>query len=121
MASKTSSRKRDVVQVKNPRSGRYVKIDRGVGRIVSHKKSSGPYKGVPVAKARQMVVEGLSEAPVVSDLHGKTGVPVVQARRVMVVGGPHGEKGVPLAGARRVVEVLGEAPVVGGLHGKKSR
>ena len=53
MTSKTSSRKRDVVQVKNPRSGRYVKIDRDVGRIVSHKKSSGPYKGVPVVSARK--------------------------------------------------------------------
>ena len=53
MTSKTSSRKRDVVQVKNPKSGRYVKIDRGAGRIVSHKKSSGPYKGVPVARAKK--------------------------------------------------------------------
>ena len=53
MTSKTSSRKRDVVQVKNPRSGRYVKIDRDAGRIVSHKKSSGPYKGVPVVSAKK--------------------------------------------------------------------
>ncbi len=41
--------KRDVVQVKNPKSGRYIKIDRSVGEIVSHKSSDGPYKGVPVA------------------------------------------------------------------------
>ena len=53
MTSKTSPRKRDVVQVKNPRSGRYVKIDRDAGRIVSHKKSSGPYKGVPVVSAKK--------------------------------------------------------------------
>ena len=55
MAMKTTSRRkpRDVVQVRNPRSGRYVKIDRGAGVIVSHKKSPGPYKGVPVARKKK--------------------------------------------------------------------
>lgn len=47
-----ATKKRDVVQVKNPRSGRYVKIDRTAGRIVAHKKSEGPYKDVPVARKR---------------------------------------------------------------------
>lgn len=42
--------KKDVVQVKNPISGRYVKIDRTAGRIVDHKKSAGPYKNVPIAR-----------------------------------------------------------------------
>ena len=53
MAAKASSSRKtqDLVQVKNPRSGRYVKIDRSVGRIVSHKKSPGPYKGVRVVRA----------------------------------------------------------------------
>ena len=53
MVAKTSSsrKERDLVQVKNPRSGRYVKIDRSVGRIVSQKKSPGPYKGVRVVGA----------------------------------------------------------------------
>lgn len=46
-------KKRDVVQVKNPKSKRYVKIDRTAGRIVSHKKSEGPYKGVPVARKKK--------------------------------------------------------------------
>ena len=45
-------KKRDVVQVKNPRSGHYVKIDRNQGQIISHKKSEGPYKAVPVARKR---------------------------------------------------------------------
>ena len=55
MPSKTPSRKkrRDVVQVKNPRSGRYVKIDRSAGMIVSHKKSAGPYKGIPIARTKK--------------------------------------------------------------------
>jgi len=44
--------KKDIVQAKNPRTGRYVKIDRDAGRIVSHKSSPGPYKGVPVARKR---------------------------------------------------------------------
>lgn len=45
--------KHDVVQVKKPRSGHYVKIDRSEGKILSHKKSSGPYKGVPIARKRK--------------------------------------------------------------------
>ena len=43
----------DVVQRKNPRTNRYVKIDRTAGRIVSHKKTAGPYKGIPVARRRK--------------------------------------------------------------------
>ena len=54
MATRTPSRarKRDIIQVRNPKSNRYVKIDRSVGRIISHKKSAGPYKGVPVARRK---------------------------------------------------------------------
>lgn len=48
-----ASKKRDVVQIKNPRTGRYVKIDRSAGRILDHKKSEGKYKGVPVARKRK--------------------------------------------------------------------
>ncbi len=47
------AKKKDVVQVKNPRTGRYVKIDRSAGKIVSSKKSSGPYKNVPVARKKK--------------------------------------------------------------------
>jgi len=42
----------DVVQVKNPKTGRYVKIDRSKGKIVDHKKTKGPYKNVPIARKR---------------------------------------------------------------------
>lgn len=48
-----SAKKRDIVQVKNPKTGNYVKIDRSAGKIIAHKKSSGPYKGVPVARKRK--------------------------------------------------------------------
>lgn len=41
MSSKKSN-KSDVVQVKNPRSGKYVNIDRAKGKILDHKKSDGP-------------------------------------------------------------------------------
>ena len=44
--------KRDIVQVKNPKSGHYVKIDRSIGKILSYKKTEGPYKNVPVARKR---------------------------------------------------------------------
>ena len=50
MTTKTSSAKPDVVQVKNPRSGHYVKIDRTAGKIISHKQSEGAYKNVPVIR-----------------------------------------------------------------------
>lgn len=39
-----------IVQVKNPKTGRYVKIDREKGRIVAHKKTVGPYKNIKVAR-----------------------------------------------------------------------
>ena len=44
--------KKRIVQVKNPKTGKYVKIDRAKGRIMSHKKSDGPYKNVAVARKR---------------------------------------------------------------------
>jgi hypothetical protein len=48
----TKTEKRDVVQVKNPKSGRYVKVDRSAGKILAYKKSEGPYKNVPIARKR---------------------------------------------------------------------
>jgi hypothetical protein len=47
------ARKKDVVQVKNPRTNKYVKIDRSAGKIISSKKTSGPYKDVPVARKKK--------------------------------------------------------------------
>jgi len=47
------AKKRDVVQVKNPKTNRYVKIDRGAGRIISSKKSKGPYSNIPVARKKK--------------------------------------------------------------------
>jgi len=47
-----SKKKKDIVQVKNPKTGHYVKIDRDKGKIIAHKKSEGPYKNVPVARKR---------------------------------------------------------------------
>lgn len=48
-----TTKKRDVVQAKNPRTNRYVKIDRSAGKIISHKKSTGPYKDIPVARKKK--------------------------------------------------------------------
>lgn len=36
-----------IVQLLNPRSKRWIKVDRLLGKIVSHKKTPGPYKGIP--------------------------------------------------------------------------
>jgi len=36
--------------VKNPRSGHFVKIDRDAGKIIDHKKTSGAYKNIPIAR-----------------------------------------------------------------------
>ena len=47
------SKKKDIVQTKNPRTGHYVKIDRSKGKIVSHKKSNGPYKDTPVLRKKK--------------------------------------------------------------------
>lgn len=44
--------KRDIVQVQNPKSGHYVKIDRHIGNILSYKKREVPYKNVQIAKKR---------------------------------------------------------------------
>ena len=43
-----ATKKSNVIQILNPKTGRYVKIDRSLGRIIAHKKSDGPYKGVPI-------------------------------------------------------------------------
>ena len=48
-----ATKKRNVVQVKNPKTDRYVKIDRAAGKVMSHKRSKGPYKDVPVARKRK--------------------------------------------------------------------
>lgn len=48
-----ATKKRDIVQVLNPRTGRYVKIDRSIGRIIAHKKTPGPYKNVPIARKKK--------------------------------------------------------------------
>lgn len=38
------------VQAYNPVTQRYVKIDTSTGRIIDHKKTEGPYKGIREAK-----------------------------------------------------------------------
>jgi hypothetical protein len=41
---------RDRVQVENPVTKRWIKIDTTTGKIVDHKKSPGPYKGIAKKK-----------------------------------------------------------------------
>lgn len=51
-STKKQSKKDSVrfVQTLNPKTGRYMKIDRDMGEITSEKKSKGPYKNVPIIK-----------------------------------------------------------------------
>jgi hypothetical protein len=44
--------KKKIVQIKNPRTGHYVKIDRAAGEIIGHKSSNGPYKNVPIIRKK---------------------------------------------------------------------
>jgi hypothetical protein len=43
----TGDRRPERVQVRNPITDRWVKLDTRTGRIVDTKKSPGPYKNVP--------------------------------------------------------------------------
>lgn len=45
--------KKSIVQTKNPRTGKYVKINREKGKIVGNKKSPGPYKAVPIVRKKK--------------------------------------------------------------------
>ena len=40
--------KKRLVQILNPKTDRWVKIDRDTGKITGHKKSPEPYKGIPI-------------------------------------------------------------------------
>src|SRR5688572_22737832 len=42
-----------LTQVRNPRSGRYVKIDKSTGTIIAHKKSPGAYTGVKIVRTKR--------------------------------------------------------------------
>jgi len=42
--------KKDIVQVKNPKTGLYCKIDRSVGKIIAYKKTVGKYKNIKVTR-----------------------------------------------------------------------
>jgi len=44
--AQNSGKTKNRVQVKNPVTNRYVKIDTTTGRIIGHKKTKGPYKGI---------------------------------------------------------------------------
>ena len=48
-----STLSRDIVQIRNPRLDRYVKVDRAEAKILSVKRTKGPYKGVPIARKKK--------------------------------------------------------------------
>lgn len=44
--------KKALVQIKNPKTKRYTKIDKARGKIISSKKTAGPYPGIPIIKKK---------------------------------------------------------------------
>ena len=44
---------KNFVQTKNPKTGLYVKINKTDGVIVAHKKTPGPFKGIPFARKKK--------------------------------------------------------------------
>lgn len=48
---------RDLVQVRNPRIDRYVKIDRNTGRILGTKRSPGMWANVPMAVPKKVQMD----------------------------------------------------------------
>lgn len=49
--------KKDLVQVMDQKTGKYVKINRATGEIISHKATSGPYKGgIPIEKRKPSAI-----------------------------------------------------------------
>ncbi len=47
----------DIVQVRNPKTNRYIKIDRDRGMVIGYKETPGPWKDVPIARRRKPRVE----------------------------------------------------------------
>ena len=50
------------VQVCNPVTKKFVKIDRRIGAIVAHKKTSGPYKNIPIKGERYDLLKDTKDA-----------------------------------------------------------
>ncbi len=49
-AVKAKRQKKDVIQIKNPKTGLYCKIDRTSGAVLAYKKTKGKYKNIKVAR-----------------------------------------------------------------------
>lgn len=47
---------KNTAQVKNSRSGKYIKVDLDKGIIVSHKKSDRPYKNIKILRKKNVWV-----------------------------------------------------------------
>lgn len=43
---------RNIVQTKNPKSGRYIKIDLDKAEIIANKNSDGPYKRIKIITSK---------------------------------------------------------------------
>lgn len=41
---------KDIVQILNPKTNRYIKIDRTTGTIIEYKSTKGPYKNITIVR-----------------------------------------------------------------------
>lgn len=46
---------KNLIQILNPKTDLWVKIDRDLGKIVGHKKSPGPYKNIPIHEDKKVI------------------------------------------------------------------
>ena len=60
----------EIVQTRNPRTNRYIKINKTKGLIVGHKKSTGPYKGIDIAVMGRMDFLPIAMSSAVSNIDG---------------------------------------------------
>jgi len=50
---KTKKKRSHIAQMLNPKTGRYVKVNKDKGTILRYKQTPGPYKGVPIARKQK--------------------------------------------------------------------
>ncbi len=72
---------KDIVQIRNPKTNRYTKIDRSTGMILSCKISPGPYKGIPIARRRIRKIQSPPKVGNISRSDARKAVREVMAMR----------------------------------------
>ena len=40
-----------IVQMRDPKTGRYIKVDRATGKVLRRKQTDGPYERIPIVES----------------------------------------------------------------------